>query len=267
MMMMSLAVSVLYTDLYCCHVSGCLSLAWLCLYTTPWSLLLSCFRLSVTGLAVSHTVQPDHYCCHVSGCLSLAWLCHILNTLITIAVMFQLVCHWPGCVTYWTPWSLLLSCFRLSVTGLAVSHTVQPDHYCCHVLACLSLAWLCLILYTLITIAVTFQAVCHWPGCVTYCTPWSRLLSCFRLSVNALALSHNVHPDHDCCHVSGCLSLAWLCHILYTLAQFYPAWETLVPASILLGAMTGPTWTAQGMSTQDGSVIIELLIESWHYPQ
>ncbi|KAK7474472.1 hypothetical protein BaRGS_00034294, partial [Batillaria attramentaria] len=45
----------------------------------------------------------------------------------------------------------------------------------------------------------------------------------------------------------GCLVVAWICHILYTLAQFYPAWGTLVPASILLGLLTGPTWTAQGL--------------------
>ncbi|KAL8624697.1 hypothetical protein ACOMHN_038243 [Nucella lapillus] len=47
--------------------------------------------------------------------------------------------------------------------------------------------------------------------------------------------------------LKGCLVLAWLTHMLYTLAQFYPTWQTMVPASVLLGALTGPTWTAQGV--------------------
>ncbi|XP_035681662.1 protein unc-93 homolog A-like [Branchiostoma floridae] len=34
-------------------------------------------------------------------------------------------------------------------------------------------------------------------------------------------------------------------HILYTGSNFYPSWFTLIPSSILLGAISGPLWTAQ----------------------
>ncbi|KAI8508413.1 Protein unc-93 A [Branchiostoma belcheri] len=34
-------------------------------------------------------------------------------------------------------------------------------------------------------------------------------------------------------------------HILYTGSNFYPSWYTLIPSSVLLGAISGPLWTAQ----------------------
>ncbi|XP_066286177.1 protein unc-93 homolog A-like isoform X1 [Branchiostoma lanceolatum] len=34
-------------------------------------------------------------------------------------------------------------------------------------------------------------------------------------------------------------------HALYTTSNFYPSWFTLVPSSVLLGAISGPLWTAQ----------------------
>ncbi|CAH1252177.1 UNC93A [Branchiostoma lanceolatum] len=34
-------------------------------------------------------------------------------------------------------------------------------------------------------------------------------------------------------------------HVLYTGANFYPSWFTLIPSSILLGLISGPLWTAQ----------------------
>ncbi|XP_035681661.1 protein unc-93 homolog A-like [Branchiostoma floridae] len=34
-------------------------------------------------------------------------------------------------------------------------------------------------------------------------------------------------------------------HALYTSSNFYPSWYTLVPSSVLLGASSGPLWTAQ----------------------
>ncbi|XP_035698228.1 protein unc-93 homolog A-like [Branchiostoma floridae] len=34
-------------------------------------------------------------------------------------------------------------------------------------------------------------------------------------------------------------------HVLYTGSNFYPSWYTLMPSSVLLGAISGPLWTAQ----------------------
>ena len=41
--------------------------------------------------------------------------------------------------------------------------------------------------------------------------------------------------------------IAWLCHMLYTGATFYPKWELLIPASFLLGLASAPLWTAQSL--------------------
>ena len=35
-----------------------------------------------------------------------------------------------------------------------------------------------------------------------------------------------------------------ICHLIYTLTNYYPSWYTLVPASILIGFAFGPTWSA-----------------------
>ncbi|KAL8586814.1 hypothetical protein ACOMHN_052690 [Nucella lapillus] len=43
------------------------------------------------------------------------------------------------------------------------------------------------------------------------------------------------------------LVLAFICHLLYTLSNFYPTIPTLLTSSLLLGAMAGPMWTAQGL--------------------
>ncbi|XP_025100586.1 protein unc-93 homolog A-like isoform X2 [Pomacea canaliculata] len=43
------------------------------------------------------------------------------------------------------------------------------------------------------------------------------------------------------------LMMAWITHVLYTLSNFYPTFATLLPASFLLGAASGPMWTAQGL--------------------
>ncbi|KAL5016618.1 hypothetical protein ScPMuIL_006207 [Solemya velum] len=48
----------------------------------------------------------------------------------------------------------------------------------------------------------------------------------------------------------GCknvLIAAWICHIVYTGTNFYPAWGTLIPSSILLGCISGPLWASQGL--------------------
>ncbi|XP_064597882.1 protein unc-93 homolog A-like [Liolophura sinensis] len=43
------------------------------------------------------------------------------------------------------------------------------------------------------------------------------------------------------------LVAAWVSHCLYTGANFYPRWATLVPASVLVGALAGPLWTSQSV--------------------
>nr|KAG5700281.1 hypothetical protein BaRGS_022908 [Batillaria attramentaria] len=45
----------------------------------------------------------------------------------------------------------------------------------------------------------------------------------------------------------GTMMLAWVCHVLYTAASFYPAWEVLLPTSFLLGAFSAPLWTSQSL--------------------
>ena len=46
---------------------------------------------------------------------------------------------------------------------------------------------------------------------------------------------------------SGAMMVAWLCHVLYTAATFYPSWGLLLPASFLVGALSAPLWTAQSL--------------------
>lgn len=43
------------------------------------------------------------------------------------------------------------------------------------------------------------------------------------------------------------LTVAWVCHALYTLSNFYPTFLTLLTSSLLLGVIAGPMWTAQGL--------------------
>ena len=43
------------------------------------------------------------------------------------------------------------------------------------------------------------------------------------------------------------LVVAFVCHLLYTASNFYPTFPTLLTSSLLLGAMAGPMWTAQGL--------------------
>ena len=43
------------------------------------------------------------------------------------------------------------------------------------------------------------------------------------------------------------LVIAFVCHLLYTLSNFYPTFPTLLTSSLLLGIMAGPMWTAQGL--------------------
>lgn len=43
------------------------------------------------------------------------------------------------------------------------------------------------------------------------------------------------------------LIVAWVCHVIYTATNFYPAWGTLIPSSVLLGIVSGPMWASQGL--------------------
>ncbi|XP_067669510.1 protein unc-93 homolog A-like [Haliotis asinina] len=43
------------------------------------------------------------------------------------------------------------------------------------------------------------------------------------------------------------LILSWVIHLLYTSSNFYPAFYTLIPSSILLGAISGFLWTSQSI--------------------
>ncbi|KAK6183947.1 hypothetical protein SNE40_006509 [Patella caerulea] len=43
------------------------------------------------------------------------------------------------------------------------------------------------------------------------------------------------------------LIIGWVVHTLYVASNFYPTWGTLIPSSLLLGGVTGPIWTSQGL--------------------
>ncbi|XP_050411390.1 protein unc-93 homolog A [Patella vulgata] len=43
------------------------------------------------------------------------------------------------------------------------------------------------------------------------------------------------------------LVIGWVVHTLYVASNFYPTWGTLIPSSLLLGGVTGPIWTSQGL--------------------
>ena len=41
------------------------------------------------------------------------------------------------------------------------------------------------------------------------------------------------------------LAVSMVCYALYTAANYYPAWATLMPASVILGLAAAPLWTAK----------------------
>ena len=45
------------------------------------------------------------------------------------------------------------------------------------------------------------------------------------------------------------LFLGYLCHTLFIMCNFYPKWFTMIPASSLLGLVTGPLWICCGIYT------------------
>lgn len=40
------------------------------------------------------------------------------------------------------------------------------------------------------------------------------------------------------------LLIGWLCHLQYTIANYYPSWYTLIPSSAIIGFGSGPIWAA-----------------------
>ena len=40
------------------------------------------------------------------------------------------------------------------------------------------------------------------------------------------------------------LLLGFICHLVYTLTNYYPSWYTLIPSSVLIGFASGPIWAA-----------------------
>ncbi|XP_046330267.2 protein unc-93 homolog A-like [Haliotis rufescens] len=45
--------------------------------------------------------------------------------------------------------------------------------------------------------------------------------------------------------IKRCIILSWVCHLIYTISNFYPAFYTLIPSSLLLGGISGFLWTSQ----------------------
>lgn len=43
------------------------------------------------------------------------------------------------------------------------------------------------------------------------------------------------------------LVISFICHVIYTGTNFYPAFTTLIPSSVLLGLTAGPMWTSQSV--------------------
>ncbi|XP_046330266.2 protein unc-93 homolog A-like [Haliotis rufescens] len=49
--------------------------------------------------------------------------------------------------------------------------------------------------------------------------------------------------------VKNTIILSWICHLIYTGSNFYPAFFTLIPSSVILGTMSGVLWTCQSIYT------------------
>ena len=52
------------------------------------------------------------------------------------------------------------------------------------------------------------------------------------------------------------LLFGFMCHLIYTLANYYPSWYTLVPASVLIGFASGPTWAAASTHLAEVAVMV-----------
>jgi MFS family permease len=52
------------------------------------------------------------------------------------------------------------------------------------------------------------------------------------------------------------LLFGFICHLIYTLTNYYPSWYTLVPASILIGFASGPLWAAASTHLAEVAVMV-----------
>ena len=52
------------------------------------------------------------------------------------------------------------------------------------------------------------------------------------------------------------LLLGFICHLVYTLTNYYPSWYTLIPSSVLIGFASGPIWAAA--NTHIAKVAVEI---------
>ena len=50
--------------------------------------------------------------------------------------------------------------------------------------------------------------------------------------------------------------LGFICHLVYTLTNYYPSWYTLIPSSVLIGFASAPIWAAA--STHIAKVAVEI---------
>ena len=52
------------------------------------------------------------------------------------------------------------------------------------------------------------------------------------------------------------LLFGFICHLIYTLANYYPSWYTLVPGSILIGFASAPIWAAASTHLAEVAVTV-----------
>ena len=52
------------------------------------------------------------------------------------------------------------------------------------------------------------------------------------------------------------LLFGFICHLIYTLTNYYPSWYTLVPGSILIGFASGPLWAAASTHLAEVAVMV-----------
>ena len=52
------------------------------------------------------------------------------------------------------------------------------------------------------------------------------------------------------------LLFGFICHLIYTLTNYYPSWYTLVPGSILIGFASGPIWAAASTHLAEVAVMV-----------
>ena len=56
------------------------------------------------------------------------------------------------------------------------------------------------------------------------------------------------------------LLIGFLCHLQYTISNYYPSWYTLIPSSVILGIASGPLWTAASSHFVEVATTIALIL-------